>query len=42
VLGETHDTIIKLVDRNKSDLEEFGEVGFEMSWYNNSKMRVAL
>lgn len=42
-VGRDHDTIIKLVDRNKSDLEEFGEVGFEIrSGYNNSKVRVAL
>ncbi|MCM7078328.1 Rha family transcriptional regulator [Enterobacter roggenkampii] len=38
-----HDTIIKLVDRNKSDLEEFGEVGFEIrAGYNNAKVRVAV
>lgn len=42
-VGRYHDTIIKLVDRNKSDLEEFGEVGFEIrAGYNNSKVRVAL
>jgi phage regulator Rha-like protein len=42
-VGREHDTIIKLVDRNKSDLEEFGEVGFEIrAGYNNSKVRVAL
>lgn len=42
-VGRDHDTIIKLVDRNKSDLEEFGEVGFEIrAGYNNSKVRVAL
>ena len=38
-----HDTIIKLIDRNKSDLEEFGKVGFEIrAGYNNAKVRVAL
>lgn len=38
-----HDTIIKLVDRNKTDLEEFGKVGFEIrAGYNNAKVRVAL
>ena len=42
-VGRDHDTIIKLVDRNKSDLEEFGGVGFEIrAGYNNSKVRVAL
>lgn len=42
-VGRDHDTIIKLVDRNKSDLEEFGEVGFEIrAGYNNAKVRVAL
>lgn len=42
-VGRDHDTNIKLVDRNKSDLEEFGEVGFEIrAGYNNSKVRVAL
>lgn len=38
-----HDTIIKLVDRSKTDLEEFGKVGFEIrAGYNNSKVRAAL
>lgn len=42
-VGRDHDTIIKLVDRNRSDLEEFGEVGFEIrAGYNNSRVRVAL
>ncbi|QSW36845.1 Rha family transcriptional regulator [Leclercia pneumoniae] len=42
-VGRDHDTIIKLVDRNKSDLEEFGEVGFEIrAGYNNAKVRVAV
>ncbi|MGU3487304.1 Rha family transcriptional regulator [Enterobacter bugandensis] len=42
-VGRDHDTIIKLVDRNKNDLEEFGEVGFEIrAGYNNAKVRVAL
>ncbi|WKZ94095.1 Rha family transcriptional regulator [Chimaeribacter arupi] len=42
-VGRDHDTIIKLVDRNKTDLEEFGEVGFEIrAGYNNAKVRVAL
>ncbi|CZX20555.1 MULTISPECIES: Rha family transcriptional regulator [Enterobacteriaceae] len=41
-VGRDHDTIIKLVDRNKSDLEEFGKVGFEIrAGYNNAKVRVA-
>ena len=29
-VGRDHDTVIKLVDRNKADLEEFGRVGFEI------------
>lgn len=38
-----HDTIIKLIDRNKDDLEEFGKVGFEIrAGYNNAKVRVAM
>lgn len=38
-----HDTIIKLIDRNKDDLEEFGKVGFEIrAGYNNAKVRVAI
>lgn len=42
-VGRGHDTIIKLVDRNKADLEEFGKVGFEIrAGYNNAKVRVAL
>lgn len=42
-VGRDHDTIIKLVDRNKSDLEEFGELGFEIrAGYNNAKVRVAV
>ena len=42
-VGRDHDTIIKLVDRNKTDLEEFGEVGFEIrAGYNNAKVRIAL
>ncbi|MGX8939328.1 Rha family transcriptional regulator [Symbiopectobacterium sp. Eva_TO] len=42
-VGRDHDTIIKLVDRNKADLEEFGKVGFEIrAGYNNAKVRVAL
>ncbi|UYU30292.1 Rha family transcriptional regulator [Siccibacter colletis] len=42
-VGRDHDTIIKLVDRNRSDLEEFGEVGFEIrAGYNNSRVRVGL
>ncbi|MEP8486608.1 Rha family transcriptional regulator (plasmid) [Enterobacter asburiae] len=37
-----HDTIIKLIDRNRLDLEEFGKVGFEIrAGYNNAKVRVA-
>ncbi|WP_242688248.1 hypothetical protein [Photorhabdus stackebrandtii] len=25
-----HDTVIKLVDRNKADFDEFGTIGFEI------------
>lgn len=45
-VGRDHDTIIKLVDRNKSDLEEFGWVGFEIRTLDTKggkqKQRVAL
>lgn len=45
-VGRDHDTIIKLVDRNKSDLEEFGGVGFEIRTFDTKggkqKQRVAL
>ncbi|HFZ9217133.1 TPA: Rha family transcriptional regulator [Salmonella enterica subsp. diarizonae serovar 61:r:-] len=45
-VGRDHDTIIKLVDRNKSDLEEFGRVGFEIRTFDTNggrqKQRVAL
>lgn len=45
-VGRDHDTIIKLVDRNKSDLEEFGRVGFEIRTLDTKggrqKQRVAL
>ncbi|MBE4946336.1 MULTISPECIES: Rha family transcriptional regulator [unclassified Enterobacter cloacae complex] len=45
-VGRDHDTIIKLVDRNKSDLEEFGGVGFEIRTLETNggkqKQRVAL
>ncbi|ENL4829926.1 Rha family transcriptional regulator [Salmonella enterica subsp. enterica serovar Teko] len=45
-VGRDHDTIIKLVDRNKSDLEEFGRVGFEIRTLDTrggrQKQRVAL
>ncbi|MCT2767103.1 Rha family transcriptional regulator [Enterobacter cloacae] len=45
-VGRVHDTIIKLVDRNKSDLEEFGRVGFEIRTLDTKggrqKQRVAL
>lgn len=45
-VGRDHDTIIKLVDRNKSDLEEFGRVGFEIRPIQTKggvqKQRVAL
>lgn len=42
-VSRDHDTIIKLVDRNKADLEEFGEVGFEIrAGYNNARVRVGL
>lgn len=41
-----HDTIIKLVDRNRADLEEFGGVGFEIRTLETKggkqKQRVAL
>ncbi|CDG48185.1 Rha family transcriptional regulator [Serratia symbiotica] len=42
-----HDTIIKLVDRNKADLEEFGPLGFEIRMVGRSQgggkpLRVAL
>ncbi|WP_440863190.1 Rha family transcriptional regulator [Symbiopectobacterium purcellii] len=32
-----HDTIIKLVDRNKDDLEEFGPLGFEIRMVERSQ-----
>lgn len=45
-VGRDHDTIIKLVDRNKEDLEEFGRVGFEIRTFETKggkqKQRVAL
>lgn len=45
-VGRDHDTIIKLVDRNKSDLEEFGRVGFEIRTFDTNggrqKQRVVL
>ncbi|EIC84002.1 Rha family transcriptional regulator [Serratia sp. M24T3] len=45
-VGRDHDTIIKLVDRNKLDLEEFGGVGFEIRTFDTNggkqKQRVAL
>ncbi|RAW93958.1 MULTISPECIES: Rha family transcriptional regulator [unclassified Photorhabdus] len=37
-----HDTIIKLVDRNKADLEEFGTIGFEIRKSGGKPLRVAL
>ncbi|WP_334473755.1 Rha family transcriptional regulator [Arsenophonus sp. PmNCSU2021_1] len=41
-----HDTIIKLIDRNREDLEEFGRVGFEIRPFQTNggmqKQRVAL
>ena len=41
-VNRDHDTIIKLIDRNRLDLEEFGKVGFEIrAGYNNAKVRVA-
>ncbi|MDC9598330.1 Rha family transcriptional regulator [Xenorhabdus anantnagensis] len=43
---KAHDTVIKLVDRNISDLEEFGRVGFEIRAFDTAggkqKQRVAL
>lgn len=45
-VGREHDTIIKLVDRSKADLEEFGRVGFEIRTIQTKggpqKQRVAL
>lgn len=45
-VGRGHDTIIKLVDRNKRDLEEFGRVGFEIRTFDTKggkqKQRLAL
>jgi len=45
-VGRDHDTIIKLVDRSKADLEEFGRVGFEIRAIQTKggpqKQRVAL
>lgn len=41
-VGRDHDTIIKLVDRNKSDLEEFGTIGFEIRKSGGKPLRVAL
>ncbi|EMX9222904.1 Rha family transcriptional regulator [Citrobacter koseri] len=45
-VGRDHDTVIKLVDRNKADLEEFGRVGFEIRTIQTDggpqKRRVAL
>lgn len=45
-VGRDHDTIIKLVDRNKSDLEDFGRVGFEIRTLDTNggkqRQRVAL
>lgn len=45
-VGRGHDTIIKLVDRNKRDLKEFGGVGFEIRTFDTKggkqKQRVAL
>ncbi|CAK8737115.1 hypothetical protein SODG_000838 [Sodalis praecaptivus] len=41
-----HDTIIKLIDRNREDLEEFGRVGFGIRTLHTDggpqKQRVAL
>ncbi|OCO83032.1 Rha family transcriptional regulator [Serratia marcescens] len=42
-----HDTIIKLVDRNKADLEDFGPLGFEIRMVGRSQgggkpLRIAL
>ncbi|MGJ0125931.1 Rha family transcriptional regulator [Pantoea sp. RHCKP32] len=41
-VGRDHDTIIKLVDRNKTDLEEFGTVGFEIRKSGGKPLRIAL
>lgn len=38
----THQSVLKLVDGYRADLEEFGQVGFEIrAGYNNSQVRVA-
>ncbi|ERM14127.1 hypothetical protein L585_08645 [Pantoea ananatis BRT175] len=41
-VGRDHDTIIKLVDRNKDDLEEFGTIGFEIRKSGGKPLRIAL
>lgn len=41
-VGRDHDTIIKLVDRNKADIEEFGTVGFEIRKSGGKPLRIAL
>ncbi|OTP90502.1 hypothetical protein B6D12_06065 [Gilliamella apicola] len=42
-VNKSHDTVIKLIDRNLNDLNEFGEVGFEIrAGYNNAQVRVAI
>lgn len=41
-VSKSHDTVIKLIDRNLADLNEFGKVGFEIrAGYNNSQVRIA-
>ncbi|CAM7946849.1 hypothetical protein [Atlantibacter hermannii] len=41
-VGRDHDAIIKLVDRNNIDLEEFGTVGFEIRKSGGKPLRIAL
>src|SRR5690625_4888414 len=38
----SHQSVLKLVDGYRSDIEEFGKVGFEIrAGYNNSQVRIA-
>lgn len=44
---KSHETIIKLIDRNINDFEEFGPVGFEIRMVNRhqgggKKLRIAI
>ncbi|WP_241591396.1 Rha family transcriptional regulator [Rosenbergiella epipactidis] len=39
----SHESVIKLIDRNINHIQSFGQVGFEIrAGYNNAKVRVAL